>query len=238
MSNSELAQQLTKTLQLESPAIAIAFVRQPPAHISRFEGVVPAGCAFWQKAVEGTFYADVADHENCPVGVHTLGLPLSEAIASELGGLIVKMGEACYLDGAEVPNIPTVPGEKSGVVYGLLAEFELKPDVVLVWVTPQQAMLLQEATKASAWSTTSGSPTFGRPGCAAIPAALQNGSAVLSLGCTGMRTFTNLSQNLLLAVLPHQVLDDLTANLQQIAIANQQMQEFYNQKNLSFVNQR
>ena len=235
MSNPALAQQLTETLQLESPAIALAFVQQPPENIPRFEGIVPAGCVFWRKAAEGTFYADVTDHENCPVGVHTLGLPLSEAIAAELGGLVVKMGEACYLDGAEVPNIPTVPGEKSGVVYGPLAVFELEPDAVLVWVTPQQAMLLQEATKATAWTGNSGAPTFGRPGCASIPAALQSGGSVLSLGCMGMRTLTEISQNLLLTVLPRQVLGELTANLQQIAAANQAMQAFYNQKKLALI---
>ncbi len=230
MSNAELAQKLVEFLQLESPPIALQFVQKSPEHLPKFEGVVSAGCVFWRKAEQSTFYTDASDHVNCPVGVHTMGLPMSPETQSSLMGLVVQMGEFCYLDGAEVPHIPTVSGEKSEIVYGPLAQLETEPDVVVVWVTPYQAMLLQEATKATAWAANSGTPTFGRPACAAIPAALQRGTTVLSLGCIGMRTFTEIAQDRLLAVLPRQALAELTESLQQTSTANQQMSQFYEQK--------
>lgn len=46
----------------------------------------------------------------------------------------------------------------------------------------------------------------------------------------GMRTITEVSQDRLLAVLPNEVLAELTDNLQQVTRANQQMQQFYEQK--------
>jgi len=234
MSNAKLAQKLVESLQLKSPPIALSFVREAPINIPRFDATVPAGCSFWRKAEQGVLYTDALDHVNCPVGMHAMGLPMSGETSEALMDLVVQMGETCYLDGAEVPHIPTVAGEKSGIVYGPLTDLEDQPDAVLLWVTPYQAMLLQEATKAVAWTANSGVPTFGRPACAAIPAAMLKGTAVLSLGCMGMRTFTEVAQEQLLAVLPQQALAELTDSLQLATTANQQMQQFYEQKQVSF----
>jgi len=153
--------------------------------------------------------------------------------AAELRALVQQMSELNYLAPDEVANIPTVSGEKCGIVYGPLAAMKIPPDAILLWVTPYQAMLLNEATGGVAWSQNSGIPAFGRPGCAAIPAALNQGMASLSLGCMGMRTFAEISQNLMLAVLPQRVTPTLTEGLQRITSANQRMYQFYDQKRVT-----
>jgi uncharacterized protein (DUF169 family) len=161
MKNAELARQLVEALRLENPPVALQFVKEVPKTIPQFAGTVPAGCAFWREAEQGIFYTQASDHADCPVGVHTMGLPMSNETAAELEGLIQQMSELNYLNPAEVANIPTVSGEKCGIVYGPLAAMETQPDAILIWVTPYQAMLLNEATGDVAWSQHSAVSTFG-----------------------------------------------------------------------------
>ncbi|HEU0169358.1 MAG TPA: DUF169 domain-containing protein [Chloroflexota bacterium] len=227
MTNAELSDLLVHNLGLNAPPVALRFVQQPPAGIRNFQGEVPSACSFWRRAETETFYADTPAHFNCLIGFHVMGLPLPEEKGPELMALIGQMGQARYFEGDEVPHVPTVPGDKSGIVYGPLADFEDSPDAVLVWLTPYQSMLLQEATGTAKWSGQSGIPTFGRPSCAAIPAALNRGVATQSLGCMGMRIFTEIAQDRLLGVLPKQLLEDLPEALNRVADANQAMSQHY-----------
>ena len=223
-----LSDQLVNTLGLATPPVGLRFVAEPPAGMRRFEGEVPSACTFWRRAEEGAFYADAPAHFNCLIGTHTMGLPMPEEKGPELMALIGQMGDNEYFDAAEVPHVPTVTSPKAGIVYGPLASFDDAPDAVLVWVTPYQSMLLQEATGAARWTEQgTGIPTFGRPSCAAIPAAIQRGSATQSLGCMGMRVFTDIAQDRLLSVLPKEQLGDLPQALDRIAQANQKMTQHY-----------
>jgi uncharacterized protein (DUF169 family) len=223
----QLSDLLVKTLELATPPVALRFVQAPPAGAERFEGEVPSACTFWRRAERGLFYAGAPAHFNCLIGAHTMGLPMPEEKKPELMALIGLMGENEYFDMAEVPHVPTEGREKSGIVYGPLAEFTEPPDAVLVWLTPFQSMLLQEATGASRWSERPGIPTFGRPSCAAIPAAIQGSVATQSLGCMGMRVFTEIAQDRLLGVLPGDRLADLPAALDRVARSNDKMAQHY-----------
>jgi uncharacterized protein (DUF169 family) len=224
---TELAELLRESLGLELPPVALRVVQEAPAGVRRFQGDVPSACTFWRRAEGSSFYAESAQHLNCLVGAHTMGLQIDEARGAELMELIGQMQGAGYLDPDEVAYIPTVPGEKAGIVYGPLSEFQGDPDVVLVWLTAEQAMWLQEASGSARWSPQSGIKAFGRPSCAAIPAALAAGAATLSLGCAGMRTFTEIPPDRLLGVLPGNLLDGLAAGLQRMQNANEAMQARY-----------
>lgn len=143
----------------------------------------------------------------------------------ELVGTMTGMG---YISQDEVANIPTVPGEKSGIVYGPLESFPLPPDAVLLWVSPAEAMLLDESNGGSRWTADRvGVPAFGRPSCAAIGAALERGGPTLSLGCSGMRLFTGVDAGLQLAVLPRPALAGLVESLAAVTAANAQMRTYY-----------
>ena len=227
MTNLELAELLIDTLKLETPPIAVRFVAEPPPGVRPFEGEVPSACTFWRRAEQGTFYADAAAHFNCLVGVHTMGFDLPPEKGQELMGLIGQMHANEYFDPGEVPHVPTVPGTKSGILYGPLAEAQEQPDVVLVWLAPYQAMLLQEATGGSHWTEQPGVPTFGRPSCAAIPVAIAQAKATQSLGCMGMRVFTDISRDKLLGVLPKSLLGKLPEELDRVARANDKMTQHY-----------
>ncbi|HLG73086.1 MAG TPA: DUF169 domain-containing protein [Chloroflexota bacterium] len=222
-----LSDLLVSTLGLATPPVGLRFVKERPAGMSSFEGEVPSACTFWPRAENGTFYADAPAHFNCLLGTYTMGLPMPKEKGPELMALIGQMGENEYFDAAEVPHVPTDKREKSGIVYGPLADFTEAPDAALVWLTPYQSMLLQEATGGARWSEQPGIPTFGRPSCAAIPAAIQRNTATQSLGCMGMRVFTEIARDRMLAVLPGDRLAELPEALDRISRANSKMTQHY-----------
>jgi uncharacterized protein (DUF169 family) len=223
----ELSSLLTSTLGLATLPVALRFVEQPPVGLPQFQGEVPSACTFWRRAEQSMFYADAPTHFNCLIGTHTMGLPMPEEKGPELMALIGQMNDNRYFSPDEVAHVPTDKQAKSGIVYGPLAAFTDDPDAVLLWLTPYQSMLLQEAAGTSAWTEQPGIPTFGRPSCAAIPVAIQRATATQSLGCMGMRVFTEIAQDRLLAVLPRQRLAGLPAELARVADANSKMTQHY-----------
>ena len=66
MSNyQKRADDLIGALELSQPPIAISFCDTPPPNVPAFNGVVPAGCSFWQEAATRVFVTSTKDHELC-----------------------------------------------------------------------------------------------------------------------------------------------------------------------------
>ena len=224
----ELARALRETVELRYTPVALAFATERPDGIADAGDEVPSACTFWRHAEERVFYAPAEAHMNCPIGAMTMGFPMSELQQEQLMGLVGQMGEVGYVDPEEAANIPSVPGDKSGIVYGPLEGFPLEPDVVLAWVTGRGAMMLDEATGASRWTPEqTGLMTFGRPSCAAVAVAVRTAKPSFSVGCSGMRIFTGIDPDLNLAILPHEILAELPERLDATRRANEQMATFY-----------
>ncbi|MEV4898115.1 DUF169 domain-containing protein, partial [Nonomuraea sp. NPDC055795] len=156
---------------------------------------------------------------------------LPEQVQEQLGQMVTMMCQCDYIDPAEPAHIPThtgaPAGPSAGIVYGPLAEHPTTPSVVLLWLTPLQAMLCNEAGGTATWSTETPPRMTGRPGCAALPLALVNGAPVTSYGCTGMRTFTEIGDDRLLLAIPGERLPDFVAAAEASAAANKTMEDFY-----------
>lgn len=227
MSRAELADKLTELLGLEQPPVALAMADAAPDGVVDAERAVPSSCAFWREAEKGVFYASAAQHFNCPVGSHVMGFDLTPDVQAELGGLVQSMCDAQYLDMAEVAQIPAMSKKGTGVVYGPLADLPVEPDVVLMWLTPSQAMVYNEATGKASWTTAAPATVSGRPGCTALPLAVSSAEPKMALGCIGMRTFTGIGNDRLLAAVPGDKIDDLVTALQTAVAANAEMQSFY-----------
>lgn len=228
MNTSKAAETLEGILGLGSPAIALAFVDQPPDAVEEFAGIAPSACTFWRSAETATFYSPARSHGNCAVGAMVLGfdtIELGEALAES----VERMIGSTYLSPDEPVNIPSVAGDNAGIVYGPLRRFPLEPDVVLVWLSPAQAMLFGEAGGNVAWPN---SPTgvLGRPACAALPRALESLRPELSLGCIGMRTFTEVSDDRLLGVVPGAAIDSFAESLRNTRDANGEMAALYHER--------
>jgi uncharacterized protein (DUF169 family) len=225
VNSADLARRLQDDLGLTHQPVALAFVDAAPEGMAVPPGPAPSACSFWSAAEQGTFYAAAGEHFNCPVGSMVMGFELPEEVQQQLGELVGTMCAKDYLSADEPPKIPVVKTAHAGIVYGPLGE-ATDPDVVLLWVTPRQAMLCNEAMGTAAWTT--GVPaTTGRPGCAALPLAMAEGSPSISLGCSGMRTFTEIGDGLMLIAVPGSRLGDFADALRQTVGINGQMDEFY-----------
>ena len=225
----DVADELTRSLELDLPPVALKFVQGRPEGVVEFEGAVPSACTFWRKAEDGTFYASGQDHLNCLIGAMTMGFDIPEDSKAQLMGLVENMCAAGYIAANEPEKMPSVAEPKAGIVYGPLAEFPLEPDLVITWLSPRQAMLYNEAVGNASWATQPGE-VFGRPACGALPMAHNEGRMTLSLGCMGMRTFTGIPEDRLLAVLPGPHLGEIRDALRRTMSSNATMRAFYEEQ--------
>lgn len=227
---AETAALLRDRLGLDLPPVAVALVAEPPAGLPRDQSPSPSACTFWRRAEQSTFYASAEDHFHCPIGAMVMGFNLSEEKGSELMGLVGQMCSISYIEESEVPHIPKFEKSSNGAVYGPLAEFPLDVDVALVWATPQQAMILQEALGNATWSENPGGVVLGRPACGVLPSAQKSGQTTISLGCAGMRTYTEILPDRMLIAIPGAHLGEVADKLQRITGANDQMGAFYRER--------
>src|SRR5262245_49091038 len=122
MSNyRKVADELMHFLDLSLPPIAISFSDRIPAGVTSFDGVVPAGCVFWQLAATRTFVTSTNDHELCSIGVHTHHMAQASAShQDELRQALEAMSGLDYVRAEEVAAIPGVARGGRCVVYGHL----------------------------------------------------------------------------------------------------------------------
>jgi uncharacterized protein (DUF169 family) len=226
MEHVTTAQRLSALLSLRHPPVALAFTSRQPEGIPQATKAVPSACTFWRLAEQGTFYAAAAQHFNCLVGSMVMGFELPAEVGEQLGGLVQSMCDANYLTMDEAAKIPSVGRQSAGIVYGPLQDFPLDPDVVLFWVNVAQAMLYSEAAGRAAW-TSAPMEVSGRPGCAAIPLALRDNQPGMSLGCAGMRTFTEIGDDETLAAVPGSALAEFVDALASTVDSNAAMRDFY-----------
>jgi uncharacterized protein (DUF169 family) len=235
MNHQGLAREIAERLSLAYPPIAIAFAEQPPPGVAVSSSRVPAACAFWRRAESQVFFAPAESHFQCPVGAMAMGFELPSSVQQDLQGLVGKMCDCGYLTADEPAGIPTVKGRpRRGIVYGPLASFPMAPDALLLWITPRQAMFFGEAVGNSRWTHRQALALFGRPACAAIPAALERGGPTLSTGCMGMRTFTEIGDDRLLAVVPGSEIEDFCRNIATTVAINETMRAHYEQHKAQF----
>jgi uncharacterized protein (DUF169 family) len=229
MAPRDVSERIQSQLTLDTPPVGLAFVQEPPSGVRVEEATVPSACTLWRRAERGLFYAAAEQHLNCQVGAMVMGFELPAAVQEELGGLVQTMCANNYLTAEEGDKIPSMRGQAAGIVYGPLAAFSSTPDVVILWLTPKQAMLYSEAAGTASWAAPPSSAT-GRPACSTLPLAIQGGEPRLSLGCMGMRTFTEVADDRLLAAIPGSGLDEFVVALDRMLAANQFMESYYQQR--------
>jgi len=234
MNFDAVSRQITQSLQLSTPPVALSFLDESPDGVTDFDSAAPSACAFWTRAEQRLFFARADLHENCPVGVVTMGFPISEKVSSNLQEFVKKMCGASYIGTKEPEYIPRMGHARRGVLYGPLWMFPINPDLVLIWVNGRQAMLLEEALGTVCWDAVSKAEAFGRPACGALAISANEKKPTLSFGCSGMRTFTEVADDKLLISLPGSHLQTLTMRLQSTVQANEEMLSFYRHHKTQF----
>jgi uncharacterized protein (DUF169 family) len=236
MNVAEIAAGLTTALELDIGPIALARSERAPSGVPAFEGTVPSSCTFWRRAETSVFFATARQHFGCPLGAMVMGFDLPKDVSAELMQLVGFMVDAKYIRGDEPPRIPHLDGAAAGVVYGPLRRFPIEPEFILVWLTATQAMLMAEATGASHWTVSEPAGALGRPACAAIPLAGSRKAAALSLGCTGMRTYTEIADDRVLAVIPASRAAALAGALARTAETNRAVAAFHEERKANALN--
>jgi uncharacterized protein (DUF169 family) len=226
MNDTSQRDQLRALLDLQWPAIAVAFQASAPADLQAVESAGPSSCTYWKLAAEGKiFYTEAADHYNCPIGSFTHGIELPPAKAQELEGLVGTMLGLEYIRQEEIAAIPRCDAPFGVALYAPLSDAPFDVDVVLVRGNAKQMMLIAEAAGAAGLS--GGGALMGRPTCAMIPAAMQGGHVTTSLGCIGNRVYTGLGDDEFYAAIPGSKLALLVDKLATIVTANHELERFH-----------
>ena len=223
------AEQLSASLGLSRPPVAVAFCDAAPSGIPDFDGVVAAGCRFWEEAATRTFATSAQDHALCAIGVHThnmAGAPVSQP--DELEASLEAMMGLDYVRSEEVAAIPVLKRQTKLALYGPLAGFPVVPEVVLLFAHARQGLILSEATGRVDERVPL---AMGRPACAVVPQVLNSGHAAMSLGCCGARAYLDaLSDDEALWALPGCKLDRYCDQIEVLAYANSVLSTFHERR--------
>jgi len=201
---SHLANELRDALVLATPPIAITFHDDAPAGIDAFDapmpapmddgrtGRVPAGCVFWNHALDRTFSTVAADHANCSVGSVTHGFRTLDEVAGNSD--VATLLDAGWVTMDVVPQIPTVHPRPGSVTYGPLAATPVDPDVVLLRVNGKQLMVLTDALP--------GLRIESKPQCHVVAVAKEAGEVAASVGCALSRVRTGMAATDMTCAIP------------------------------------
>jgi uncharacterized protein (DUF169 family) len=228
-----LVQRFCDVLQLQTPPVGLAFVEGQPQGIAHTTTGVPSACTFWRLAERGVFYATASDHQECPVGMITLGFMSPTAPSERARSLVQMMAEVGYFSPDEISGLPVVQKPHDSIVYGRLDQFPLEPEVILSLLDARQAMLIAEAEGTVNWLQ-SGQVAFGRPTCGIIPRTLHSGRSSLSFGCVGARTYAALKPSEAVLALPGAQFAGLIERLETVVSANEQLAPFHRQQKERF----
>lgn len=226
MDYAALGEKLGSLLDLQCRPISITFLDAPPPGVNHVESPGPSGCAYWKRASEGeVFYTTAEDHMNCTIGAYTHGASLPAEKSAELQSTIDQMIGLSYLRAEEVGSIPHRTEPLRVAVYAPLTQSRLAPDVVLVRGNARHLMLLTEGALAIGIGPQGG--LVGRPTCAFIPAAVESGHVVPSLGCIGNRIYTGLGDDELYFAIPGSRIEEFISTLEKIVGANQALESYH-----------
>ncbi len=229
----ELSKRFSELLHLNQLPLGLAFVDTPPQGVQHTGKRVPSACTFWRLAEQGVFYATADDHQECPIGLMTMGFSMSEAAQQRAQALVQTMADVQYFSPAEVSGLPVVKKPHSSIVYGRLDQFPVEADVILCILDTQQGMLVAEAMGNLNWLQ-GGQSAFGRPTCAVIPRTMQTGATSMSFGCVGARTYIDLKSSELVLTVPGHEFAALVERLQTIVDANNALAPFHAQQKARF----
>lgn len=229
---ASIAGNLVELLRLKQAPVAISFSDSQPTGVPAYSGRVAAGCQFWEEGAAAMFATTAADHYGCAIGVHTHRLQSSPEQQTDLVDALQVFGDLGYVRPEDLPQIPVLQLQPKCVVYGPLAQAAATPDVVMLFVTPNQTLILSEAAQQV---ENRAAPAMGRPACAVVPQVMNTGRAALSLGCCGARAYVDaLSADVAIFAIPGAKLTAYAERIEALARANGVLSQFHEVRRRSF----
>jgi uncharacterized protein (DUF169 family) len=133
--------------------------------------------------------------------------------------------ELSYVREEDLALIPVLPSRSQFVTYSPLAATPLPPDVIILFVMANQALILSEATQQV---ESRNPPALGRPACAIVPQVMNTGRAAMSLGCCGARAYLDiLTDDVAVFAIPGPKLELYTERIRALAAANTVLSKFH-----------
>jgi uncharacterized protein (DUF169 family) len=224
---SAIARTLTEALKLRQPPIAVCLsaTDEAPSGVSSQAPRVAAGCVFWEKAAQGGFSTSAADHANCAIGTFTHNMDTTEAHEVDRRDALRVFADLGYVRPQDIPAIPVLTQRPRRVIYAPLADTPVAPDVVLLFVRPDQTLILSEASQSLEGGF---APAMGRPACAVIPQVANTGRSALSLGCCGARAYLDaLTDDAAVFAIPGPAVAEYARRVSELASANSVLMSFH-----------
>ena len=217
---------LSETLGLRRPPIGLTFAHEVPKDLPGLDKIAPSACAMWTRAETRLFFAPASSHYHCPLGAMVMGFNLPDEQTALLQDELGMMCGNSYVREEELPLVPKISESTVGIIYGPLSQFSSHPDLVLLWLSPKQSMMMSESCGSINWSNTP-QGLFGRPGCASLAYAATQKQPGQSLGCVGMRVNTEISDDLMLMAIPKELIDSISSQLPALAKIHKDMEAHY-----------
>jgi uncharacterized protein (DUF169 family) len=171
------------------------------------------------------FATSADDHEHCAIGQYTHSMEMSPGSSTDLQDALKVFAELTYVREEDLVAIPVLQAKASHVVYGPLAEMPIRPDVVLLFVSAGQTLILSEASQQTEGGLP---PAMGRPACAVIPQVSNTGRSALSLGCCGARAYLDvLTDDVAVYAVPGGSIEAFTERVKALATANVVLTKFH-----------
>jgi len=220
MSNIEYAKRLKEGLTLETPPVAVKFLRAEetppegfpvPAKKMRFcQAIMEAG---WGKT-QTIIPADLA----CGPGPGYFGLPMKEKVAKgevhQATGLFETAGAASR---SLAGNVKMMSGTAASVMVGPLDKFPVQPDTVVLKTNAEQAMWIVHSRSYSEGKHLMLEVQTEGSFCSGVSVAAHvKGEIQIGFGCFGSRSFTNMGPNEMLVGIPFSLLPKVVDTLEKL----------------------
>lgn len=224
--------EMKKLIGLENEPVSVSFLKDIPLDVPKYEGVgVPSGCSFWITGQKSTFYTVANQHHNCPIGTITQGFSIPPEQMDATQDFFTMLVDNQYLSTDDLTNVPKINDTPAAIVYGPLSQSTNTPDAVVIICDARAAMILSEATVASGLGPFL--QAMGKPTCAAIPVSIDINKPTLSLGCTGSRVYTGMSDNEMVVMVPGSQITAIVESLRHMVSTNDMLTELHIEKKLN-----
>ncbi|MGB9937804.1 MAG: DUF169 domain-containing protein [Methanobacterium sp.] len=218
MSYEELVKELNGLIGLKGSPIAVKLVKSAEEIPESYKkiGEKKRHCEFVQDArLKGNKGYATSEEHLCKGGAGVMGIEaIPESVAS--GGMYYKLGNFETADGAldTVNAIPKVNENYYASLYAPLETAEFDPDVVILILTPKQALKVSQAYLRKKGGRISSDYSGIQSVCAdAVAAVKERGIPNMTLGCNGSRKFAGIADEEVIIGLPPENLEDIVEAL-------------------------
>lgn len=218
MSYGEMVKELNELLGLKGSPIAVKLVKNaneiPDGYKKMDEK--KRHCEFVQDArLKGNKGYATSEEHLCKGGAGVMGIEtLPETVAT--GSMYYKLGNFETAEGAleTVNAIPKARENYYASLYAPLESAEFDPDVVILILTPKQALKVSQSYLRKKGGRISSDYSGIQSLCAdAVAAVKERGIPNMTLGCNGSRKFAQIADEEVIIGLPPENLEDIVEAL-------------------------